>query len=44
MVLEKDRFSKDFPLRYHELSLQLYSIYMYCMSTVQEDLNICRGL
>ena len=40
MVLEKDCFSKDFPLRYHEISLQLYSI--YCMSTVQEDLNICQ--
>ena len=40
MVLEKDRFSKDFPLRYHEISFQLYSI--YCMSVVHEDLNICR--
>ena len=36
MVLDKDRFSKDLPLRFHEISLQLYSI--YCMFTVNEDL------
>ena len=37
VVLGKDRFSKDVPLRNHEISLQLY-----CMSTVHEDLNLCR--
>ena len=37
MVLGKDRFIKDVPLCYCEISLQLYS-----MSTVHEDLNLCR--
>ena len=37
VVLGKDQFSKDVPLRNHEISLQLY-----CMSTVHEDLNLCR--
>ena len=37
MVLGKDRFSKDVHLCYYEISLQLY-----CMSTVHEDLNLCR--
>ena len=37
MVLGKDCFSKDVPLCYCEISLQLY-----CMSTVNEDLNLCR--
>ena len=31
----KDRFSKDVPLCYYEISFQLY-----CMSTVHEDLNL----
>ena len=35
--LGKDRFSKDVPMCYYEISLQLY-----CMSTVHEDLNLCR--
>ena len=37
MVLGKGRFSKDVPLCYYEIPLQLY-----CMSTVREDLNLCR--
>ena len=37
MVLGKDRFSKDVLLCYYGISLQLY-----CMSTVHEDLNLCR--
>ena len=37
MVLGKDCFSKDIPLCYYEISIQLY-----CMSTVNEDLNLCR--
>ena len=37
MVLGKNRFSKDVPLCYYESLLQLY-----CMSTVHEDLNLCR--
>ena len=37
VVLGKDCFSKDVPLCYYEISLQLY-----CMSTVNEDLNLCR--
>ena len=36
-MLAKDRFSKDIPLRNHEISLQLN-----CMSTVHEDLNLCQ--
>ena len=37
MVLGKGCFSKDVPLCYYEISLQLN-----CMSTVNEDLNLCR--
>ena len=37
MVLGKDCFSKDVPLCYYEISLQLY-----CMSFVNEDLNLYR--
>ena len=37
MVLGKDCFSQGVPLFYYEISLQLY-----CMSTVNEDLNLCR--
>ena len=37
MVLEMDRFSRNVPLCYYEISLQLY-----CMSTVHEDLYLCR--
>ena len=37
MVLGNDCFSKDVPLCYYEISHQLY-----CMSTVNEDLNLCR--
>ena len=37
VVLGKDCFSKDVPLCYYEISLQLY-----CMCTVNEDLNLCR--
>ena len=36
-MLGKDRFSKNVPLCYYEISLQLYY-----MSTVHEDLNLCR--
>ena len=37
MVLGKGCFSKDVPLCYYEISLQLN-----CISTVNEDLNLCR--
>ena len=37
MVLGKDCFSKDVPLCYYEKSRQLY-----CMSIVNDYLNLCR--
>ena len=29
-MLGKDHFSKDVPLRYHEISLQFIQLYIYC--------------
>ena len=44
-MLEKDRFTLDIPMRYHEISLYFIQLYVYCSCRSKStSIIMCVGL